>query len=258
MKCPHCGEFIPMELNQSSLRLPEPVRHRWPLAREFMALVWALDGSMLDATLLCMLVEDQAHSRVSSYRDLAARSNGSFGRAVIQKAMDRLKARVAEGRLARLIEPGDGEESRVRWVDVRLIRRAIASQITDVDARFLWLHEAVDGDFRDALVLSLLLQAGADRAPQRMTGRDMVKLSGGLYSHPEEMMRSFRRLSPRHGDGLLRRPEYRYWSINTEMLNALLAQRAQTWLARGAPPEPWEAGLQLALAEGSIPEAGAA
>ncbi len=258
MKCPHCGEFIPMDLSQPLVRRPDPTPVRWPLAKEFMSLVWMLDGSVLDATLLCMLAEDYVLKRRSSYRDLATRSNGAFGRAVIQRSLERLKAHVADGRVARLIDPGDDEDDQVRVVNLTLLRRLVTEQSDEFDAIFLWLQELADDNFRNALVLFLLLQAGADRKPQKLTGWKTVKLSGGVYAHPGELIRSLRSLAPVHGGGLVQRPEYRYWSIDSRMMNELLAQRAQTWLARGATPDPWEAGLQLALAEGSSPEAGAA
>lgn len=244
MKCPHCGNFVPVPLNQPPVCIPDPTppRQRWPLAREFMSLVWALDGNMNDAVLLCLLAEDQVSGRRSSKNTLAARSEGMFSR----DAREALEKRVVEGRIPQVIRLAD-EDGQI-LVDLPLMRRLATEQVATVDANFLWLYELTDSSFRDALVLSLLLQAGADREARKLTGRGIANLSGEMYTSPREIHRALSRLSPIHGGGLVQRPEYRYWSINTAILNDRLAQQALAWQERGAPPDPWEAGLRMALA----------
>lgn len=241
MKCPHCGHFIPMELDQEPVRVPETKPPRWPLAKEFLALVQALDGNMIDATMVCLLIEDQQVGRRSSYSDLAERSDGAFKRSVVQKSIDRL---VGRG----LLEVGGPLPG--RRVDHVAVQQILQSAATDLDALFLWLHEVAKGNFRDALGLALLVQSGADRRPVKMTGREAVRRAGGLYSLPREMLRGLRKV---RRSKLLDIPEYRHWSVVSSRVNELLAQRAEAWLARGAPPAPWEAGLRFALSAGSIP-----
>lgn len=246
MKCPHCGNYVPVPLNQPPVRIPDltPPRPRWPMAREFMSLIWALDGNMNDAVLLCLLAEDHVSQRKSSKRSLAERSGGTVSR----EAITRLKRRVAEGQVPQVIKQADDEEDGEILVDLPLMRRLAEEQVASVDPNFLWLYELTDSSFRDALVLSLLLQAGADKEPKKLTGRELVELSGGLYTYTREIYRALHRLSPIYGGGLVQRPEYRYWSIDTKMLNERLAQQGCAWLERGAPADPWEAGLRMALA----------
>lgn len=247
MKCPHCGKYVPVSLNQPPVRIPETVPRRWPDAREFMSLVLALDGNMRDATLLCLMAEDQIDGRkVASKRELAERSGGLFKK----DARDELVERVSSGRAPQVLDFGmdsEGDDSALQ-VNVSLVRRLALEQADTTDPAFLWFNELTEGCFREALVLSLLLQAGGDKEPQRLTGRKLLELSGGLYTDTREIYRALSRLSPIRGGGVVQQPEYRYWALNSAAINSRLAQQAIAWIGHEAPAAPWEAGLRLILA----------
>ncbi|AEV26965.1 hypothetical protein Dsui_2614 [Azospira oryzae PS] len=249
MKCPHCGKYVPVSLNQPPVRIPETVPRRWPDAREFMSLVFALDGNMRDATLLCLMAEDQIGGRkVASKRELAERSGGLF--AVNKNAREELVGRVCGGKAPKVLDFGmdsEGDDSALQ-VNVSLVRRLALEQAETTDPAFLWFNELTEGCFREALVLSLLLQAGGDKEPQRLTGRKLLELSGGLYTDTREIYRALSRLSPIRGGGVVQQPEYRYWALDSAAINSRLAQQAVAWVGHESPVAPWEAGLRLILA----------
>lgn len=247
MKCPHCGKYVPVPLNQPPVRIPETVPKRWPEAREFMSLVFALDGNMRDATLLCLMAEDQIGGRkAASTRELAERSGGLANR----QSLAQLRERVCGGKTPQVLDfsvDSEGDDSALR-VNVPLVRRLALEQADTTDPAFLWFNELTEGCFREALVLSLLLQAGGDKEPQRLTGRKLLELSGGLYTDTREIYRALSRLSPIRGGGVVQQPEYRYWALDSAAINSRLAQQAVAWVGHESPAAPWEAGLRLILA----------
>jgi hypothetical protein len=244
MKCPHCGKHVPTPLDQPPVKIPDTIPKRWANAREFLSLVWSLDGNINDAVLLCLLAEDQLSGLKSSVRDLSARSNGLLS----HQALTRLKARVADGQVARVLVFSGEQEEQVS-IDLGLVRHLATESVDEVEPAFLWFLEQTNGNFRDALVLSLLLQAGADREGQQLTKRKITELSNGLYTTVREINRALAHLAPLHGEGLVQQLEYRIWAINSKLLNERLAQQAVAWVTKGQLPDPWEAGMNLLLSQ---------
>jgi len=241
MKCPHCGKHVPTPLDQPPVKIPDTIPKRWTNARAFLSLVWSLDGNINDVILLCLLAEDQLQGRQSSIRELVARGAGTFSR----DAVSGLSSRVYKGDIPRVVIHGDDDQLRV---DLHLVRHLATESVNEVDPAFLWFLELTNGNFRNALVLSLLLQAGTDLEAQHLTKRRISELSNGLYStRTRDINRALSQLAPLHGDGLVRQLEYRVWAINSKLLNERLAQQAVTWVTLGQQPDPWEAGLSLLL-----------
>jgi hypothetical protein len=237
-----------LELNQPPVELPATAADRWPYAREFLALLHALDGNMIDATVLCLLIEDQyaGKDRSATFRDLAVRSRGMF----VPQAVTRCIERLSQLGFIRVVST----KPRLKCeVNLDAVFKAIGEAEEQLDALFLALHELAEGNFRDALMMFLLIRAGGDRIPTKMTGGDAVRRLKGFYANPADTLRSLLTIAPWKGGGLARQDAYRYWSVDSVSINSLLAQRMAEWSARGCPDEPWTPGLRLALASGSIP-----
>lgn len=242
MKCPHCGKFVPTPLDQHPLTIPKTTPERWPLGCQFMSLVFGLDGNVRDAVLLCLLAENQVLGHVATVRELAARS-GNF---LNKDSLAQLKNRVTGDKIPRVLEftPDNG----VR-VNLPLVKRMAEEQAVGVDPAFLWFYELTEGCFSEALVLSLLHQAGADREAKRFTGRDLLKLAGGVYTTPREVFRAISRIAPIWSAGIVTHAGQGYLALNTQLINSHLSQQTIAWLDEGAKPSPWEAGLRLILSQ---------
>lgn len=252
MKCPHCGGFVPTPLNQPPVCIPDTFKPRWPNANAFMSLVFALDGNMRDATLLCLMAEDQLQGRRASSRELAARSEGLFS----HLAVTRLRGRVEDQAIPPVLTftgESDSDEESMK-VNLDLVRRLTTERAEETDPIFLWFYELTGGNFRNALVLSILRQAVADQEAKSFTGQEMLAMCDGLYTDSREIYRALAQLAPWRGGGLVQRPEPSYWVLDSAQINSRLAQQAAAWVAQTCPLDPWEAGMAMLLAHGQQAE----
>lgn len=252
MKCPHCGNFVPTPLNQPLVRIPDTLQPRWPNAEAFMSLVGALDGNVRDATLLCLMVEDQLQGKHSTSRELAARSMGLFSRIAMTRLKSRVEDQVAPPVLT-FSEAHDSEEESMT-VNLDLVRRLATERAEEADPFFLWFYELTGGNFRNTLVLSILRQAGADQEAKSFTGQELLAMCDGLYTDSREIYRALSQLAPWRGSGLVQRPDPRYLALDSAQINSRLAQQAAAWVDQGCPPDPWEAGMAMLLAHGQQAE----
>lgn len=221
-----------------------PQRFPKPDADAFVALFRALDHNLVDAVVLCLLLEQRARERESpwiipSYRELAAASDGMFAYRVVGKSLRRLAQSgyiMVSGRYMR--------------AEVSVVRDMIQSPaVPEEDTpRLLWAMTVL-GAWAPAALVCRLVDLDVHRRPMRMAVREMV-LGLPLCANTVRATRQALVAA-----GVLRgnsQPGWSSWFLEP-YFNDILAQEADAWLAAGSPDEPWMPGLRIAFSAGSIP-----
>jgi hypothetical protein len=239
MKCPHCGHYIPEAVQQAALQFPETIRPRWPHGDAFASLLVALKGNVIDATLLCLLMEDQQCGNESSYRSLSDRSAGLFKKSMVQQSVQRLTE-------AGFVVP---QENQPRYIDLDKVRRAAVIAYPTIDDRLLWMMALFDGNFRHAMTLYLMFRHGGLQ-PQWLEAVRIVREFKELLQIPvflNSVKKSFSTIMSNKYLVGIDKNEFRWQIINASKINHDLAIVAANWVAAGSVTEPWVAGLGFAV-----------
>ena len=227
-----------------------PPRFPQQEADAFMALFHGMGRNYVDAVVLCLLLEMHAGTSedqwiTSSYRELAAKSQGAFAYRVVGKSFHRLAQQgcieVSEGRVRANAERAH-----------ELIRLSHSQEAMN-SVWLLWVMAQIP-NWVECATLVLLVQEGALHRPVRRTLAEIAQgIPGaasiyGVFNSAKCLRLNY--LVERGRPGF--RSPYAL-KVNGSALQSLLSQEADLWIAAGSPEEPWMPGRRIAVSSGSIP-----